>query len=515
VIPPRRFSGRGAAAAGSALLLGLSFPPLHLVVIPFVGLVPLAVGLATLPRKDGPAAGRLGFVFGALYFGFLFYWVPVALLATPVVASVGYAIIVIGLAAMAALFARVLHFSLHHGRAPLWLALPVVWTGFEWARAHLPDSLALPWLGLGTSLTSVPEWVGIAELVGARGVTFWIAAVNGLLAAMIVAARAGEAWRGKVPVFFVLLAVPMAWGTWRASTLPTRPAAEVAVFSTNVPAGVVEVDARMTTLDGLGRRVESTHVDLLVLPEVALPVFPERDADAARQLRALSAHLGAPILFGAWGAGTGQRGDAVYNSAFLVDGGGLRDFRYDKRRLVPVIERVPGLQWRASTRVAPTGRYSIGRGWPLAEVAGDRFGALICYESSDPAVSRALRRGGADVLVNLTSDAWFGGGAVATTTALWQHPAHLVMRAIENRVGVVRSANGGFSFVVDPVGHVYARSALGEDEVTVASVRTSDVVTLYTRVGDVVGTGCAVVLLGVLLLMARGRGSLDRSGPLV
>jgi apolipoprotein N-acyltransferase len=220
-------------------------------------------------------------------------------------------------------------------------------------------------------------------------------------------------------------------------------------------------------------------------------------------------NLGTPILFGAYGYEMVTPERAVtFNSAFLVRPDRFTDYQYDKRFLVPVVERVPLLNpsWFGDLRYF--GGLGIGEGWPLAEAAGTRFGALICYESSYAEGSRRFRREGADVLVNITNDSWYGRQPWwARTTALWQHPAHMVMRAIENRVGVARAANTGISMFIDPVGRTYSTLGLFNRGFRTDVVYTTDVTTFYTRTGDLVGNGAA---LTALLLLAwawlRGRG---------
>ena len=118
------------------------------------------------------------------------------------------------------------------------------------------------------------------------------------------------------------------------------------------------------------------------------------------------------------------------------------------------------------------------------------------------------------MLLNITNDGWYGGERLyERTTALWQHPAHTVMRAIENRMGVARSANTGISLFVDPVGRVYNRTSLFEEDVRTDVLRTTNVTTFYTRYGDLVGNGAAITaLLLVLASVHRSRRlrSLDR-----
>jgi apolipoprotein N-acyltransferase len=171
---------------------------------------------------------------------------------------------------------------------------------------------------------------------------------------------------------------------------------------------------------------------------------------------------------------------------------------------VPFVERVPLVppDWFGSLRYF--GGFGVGEGWPLARVNGTAYGVLICYESSYPEGSRRFRLEGADVLVNITNDAWYGREPLyARTTALWQHPAHMVMRAIENRVGVARAANTGISLFIDPTGRVYNATNLFESDLRTDVVWTTDVRTLYTRFGDLAGTGAAVAAL--LLVLASYR----------
>ncbi|MCG6989531.1 MAG: hypothetical protein LJF06_15310 [Gemmatimonadetes bacterium] len=142
----------------------------------------------------------------------------------------------------------------------------------------------------------------------------------------------------------------------------------------------------------------------------------------------------------------------------------------------------------------------MGKGWPLARAGGTAFAPLICYESTYPEGARHFRLAGAEVLLNITNDSWYGREPWwSRTTALWQHPAHMVMRAIENRVGVARAANTGISLFVDPVGRVYDATHLFQPAVEADDVYTTDIVTFYTRYGDLTGNGAATAALVLVL----------------
>jgi apolipoprotein N-acyltransferase len=266
--------------------------------------------------------------------------------------------------------------------------------------------------------------------------------------------------------------------------------------------------------------VEPGSVKLVVLPEVTFSAFPKaaRDGAVMDRVQAYAREVGAPIMFGSLGYTGATQDDFVpFNSVFVMEPQGLTDYQYDKRYLVPVVERMPLLPVSWVKHLPYFGQFGVGQGWPLADVEGTGFAPLVCYESTYPQGARNFRREGADVLVNVTNDAWYGREPLyARTTALWQHPAHMVMRAIENRVGVARAANTGISLFVDPVGRVYNATALFTADIRTDMVYTTDVTTFYTRFGDLVGNGAALASFFLVLAAWRQRrrfGSLDPSPP--
>jgi len=147
------------------------------------------------------------------------------------------------------------------------------------------------------------------------------------------------------------------------------------------------------------------------------------------------------------------------------------------------------------------GGLQAGGSSPLFWTDRGRFGVLICYEAAFEELARGYRADGADFLLNLSNDTWFGRGAAA-----YQHPAHLVMRAIENRVGIARAANSGISVFIDPLGRQHHGTKLGERTFVAGEIATSGVVPIYTRLGDWVGwlsIGGAAALCG-LAIRRRG-----------
>lgn len=587
--------------AVAGLLLAASFPPFHLVVPPFVALVPFILRLRSLPADAGGGreAFRAGGALGLVYFGLLLAWLLPALTWLTPLGPLLYIVVVLLLAAIPGAVGWCVHRLVRLGGAPAFLAVPVAWTAGEWLRGSLPGGLAFPWLGLGTSLTAHPEIVGIAELVGARGVTFWLVLINTLVAELVARLLPGGGFGvrrrrrpdgttdsggrrrgGRAPgapvlagALAVAVVLPAGWGLWRAETLPTRSSAPLALIRTDIAAGDKEVPERALEATraqlrdlGLGDGTGSLgRAAMMIWPETTFP-FPvpgdpgedrpggADDADRVRGRRALdlaraiATEEGTPVLFGALDRrpAVARERPSEFNAAFLVDapgGGGEAGSSpvsvvYRKRYLVPLVETSPTLLaggpwslegssgwWDApeggSGGLAPGGpanpvplpgwaRGPGGEDGALPVPApgssadsGPSFGVLICFESAFPAASRGYRTRGADLLVNMTNDVWFGDGSgFLSRIGARQHEAHMVMRAVENRMGVARSANGGGTFFVDPVGWVHGRSDDGP-AVTVARARTSDVRTLYSRTGDWAGPGSALLLL--LAVIAVGR----------
>ncbi|MGD2068632.1 MAG: apolipoprotein N-acyltransferase [Gemmatimonadota bacterium] len=534
--------GGGGTLLLSALLAALAFPPFDLVVPSLVALAPLAVWVEAAP--SGRTAFRGGLWFGAVLWLLLLRWLPLTLARFFPEALPGWLLVVGALALVTAGAVWAAHTLRHRVGLPLWLALPLAWTAGEWLRARLPGSLAFPWLDLGTSLAGHPEWVGIAEVVGGRGVGFLLALAGALAGWAWVGARGAPSpgepavrrsgrrralvTGARLGAALAVVGLPAAWGAHRARTLPTRPSLRVAILQTAVPQGVkadpsAAAEAGMASLERLLPRIaDDGTADVVLLPEAVFPVRLEA-AEAAtlrERLERAVAEAGVPVLLGALGtAGSGgRRGGATYNSIFMVrPEGGLADLRYDKRHLVPVIERIPLPAWPGGGDGGPGGSYGFGRSpivFPVRGASGRRtlVGPLICLESSFARAARDLRRAGADVLVNPTNDAWLNAPSPRRrTSALEQHPAHLVMRAIETRTGAARAANTGVSLFVDPSGRTRGALPVFREGVSIHTLRTTDETTPFVRWGDVVGTGAfSLTLLLALLPLTPLRSVLPR-----
>ena len=498
-----------ALVALGAALLAASYPPFRLPLLSFVALAPAVVLFRRLEQQnDLRGALRWGFWYGFVTQGAVLYWLVVALWHFTPFSALGYlaTITIFGLW-HALLFWFVLRVRQSRPAVPLWLLFPVAWTAVEWAVGHQGD-IRFPWLGLGTSLTDAPVLVQWADVAGARGVTLWLVWCNVVIVdASLRKGDAGrkKAWaiaRGLAPVT-VSLALALGYGVWRTRTLPLRDLGTVGLIQPNEgfrekwdPRHADSVVAKLVDMSrGLAAR---GPVDLLIWPEAAIPGFLQPPWESA--IAGLAREQRTPIFTGGIYGEYRLGGSYDYfNAAFYFDSAGRWNPYpvYEKHYLVPVVERVPFVPARLMQSVPGVGRWSggfgRGRGLPLYRSPLGRFGVLICYESAFEDLGRRYRREGADFLVNITNDAWYG-----RTAGPYQHAAHLVMRAIETRAGIARAANDGISEVVDPLGRTSAETGLEEEAAVSARLRTSDAIPLYVRLGDWVG------VLVVLTTLALG-----------
>ncbi len=386
------------------------------------------------------------------------------------------------------------------GARVLWLA-PAFWAAGELGRTYLLSGF--PWGLLGYAPARHLLLIQMAAWTGVYGVSALLVLVNAALAWTAVERR----WRAAATAGVVALAaVGGALLVGRAQLAPVAaPTLPVAMVQGNIPQAVkwdaafrartLEIYAELTRAAAPGSR-------LIVWPEAAVPAYLRFEPAAMKWLTDLAAAVRVPLLVGAPDAQPDGRRARYLNSAFLVDAAGLRD-RYDKMHLVPFGEYVPlkRLLFFVEAIAAEIGDFTPGREATLFQLEGAPFGTVICYEVIFPDLFRRFVAGGASFMTNITNDAWFGdsGGPL-------QHLQMVPLRAVENRVAIVRAANTGVSALVLPSGEIRSTLPLGARGTLRADVPLRRDETFYTRFGDVFALACAAVTGAALLGgLAAGR----------
>ena len=513
-----------AAALCSAVLLALAMPgrigwwPLL-----FVALVPLL--LLVLYARPGRAA-LAGFVFGLAYHLALLYWILIVLGqygGLPIWISLPALFLLAAYMAIYPTFfcwllSRVAGRSWHRERsiAPLVWYGPVIWVGLEYAKGVAFSGF--PWMDLGYGLFGQPSLIQAADLGGHHLLSFTLVLGNSLLVALIDRQRRSVRWNVRFERRLLLMAMGflvfiLGYSQVRYQVVTAIAArsmqAKVAVVQGNVDqavkwspafkAATVETYLRLSRQATAGQDVE-----LVVWPETALPFYPQRDAlmqrvGAFAQANNFWLLTGAP-LFSLPPLADGEQQVRYYNGAMLVGPDGQMHGSHAKQHLVPFGEYVPLRRYLPFLEplVVSVGDFTPGgEKGPLA-LGPMRLGMLICYESIFPEIAHESVVRGANLLVNITNDAWYG-----RSSAPYQSLAMAVLRAVENKRSLIRAANTGVSCFVDPLGHVGYASDIFTEAAHLAQVPMLEVTTVFNRNGVRFGAICAFGMIFLLAMRSR------------
>jgi len=519
-----RVTGRARAglAAAYAVATVASFPhPIGDRVVDLgLGVVWLAPAFLRL-ALDGLAPRRaalLGFVAGLASHGLIFHWIYVVTVryghAPPLVGVLAPLLLGAWVAGFVALFAAAdAGLARHRLASPL--AAAALWTALEHARTTL--FTGFPWAVLGYAQHENSALLGLASLTGVYGPSF-VVVLGG--AALADATRAlGRRARPAAGVWLAFALVVATHGLGLVVRAPEAPAqgerVRVAVLQGDIDQGVKWRPSRVVrTLEiyrELTARAAARGAQLVVWPETAVPGALEWDPDLRAWVQALAREQQVALVVGGVGIDEsgGVRPAAYYDSAFVFDATGRVRERYDKTHLVPFGEFVPfqsvlDVFFRALARgIAETGVTpgNAPRALTLALPDGRsvRGGVPICYELLFPDLVRRFAGDGAQLLLGITNDAWYG-----RTGAPYQFLAITALRAAESQLWLARAANTGVSAFIDARGDVRMQTRIFErdllvDDVPLGSGATA---TFYVRHGDLFAFGCWTLLAALALLAA-------------
>ncbi len=387
------------------------------------------------------------------------------------------------------------------------VAVPFLWVAVELARTRIT---AFPWELLGYSQTGNFALTRIATLVGVYGLSFEIVLVNSVFAAAFLAVKERRKWLLAAACAAVAI---LQTGQWLAPPpLPTDhtallvqpniPIQDGAMWTKEYFQGTLR-DLTAVSLHPTGEHAAGEKAgrryDLIVWPESPAPFYTNdplfRDAvsEMARQ-------SGSWVVAGAIGVTpamhSGGESSQIFNSAALVDPQGGWVGRYDKVHLVPFGEYLPFPQVFAFAGglTKEVGEFQRGASRSPLEAGGERVGMFICYESIFPDEVRQGPLQGAQVLVNLSNDGWYGDSG-----AWKQHLQQTQMRAIENGRWLLAGTNTGMTASIDPDGRMVAATGRKVRTALAAPYALISGTTFYTRHGDWFAYLCAIISAGVLL----------------
>ena len=529
----------------SGILQVLPFPiagpvPLWRTVFCWVALLPLLWAVLANDKNNNPLTIRQGAALGYLC-GFLWYlgncyWIYQTMylyggLAKPIAAGI-LILFCLYLGLYHALFGTLLAAFRHRfDRQAALVLVPFAWVAVELARARITG---LPWDLLGIAQVDNPMLTRLAPITGAYGLSFVIAAVNALWLVRI-RLRERRYTRPALTAAGVILVVGYILGLRLiANPKPSPTTATATLVQENLEVGAVNTGPQPTgqqLLDSFSylSRYPSTKfllgtpelpgtqtvflfrqhapdegtdpsapiptpTDLIVWPEAPAGFFTS-DPNFHQRMNELAASSQALLIIGSIGIvpnpdAQSDRPYFKYDSASIFTPDGSSQARYDKIHLVPWGEYIPfkSFFFFASKLTVGAGDMDRGSNRTVFSFRGHNYGTFVCYESIFGDEVRQFVKNGAEVLVNISDDGWYGD-----TSAAWQHLNMVRMRAIENHRWILRSTNTGVTAAINPYGHVTAALPRHLRSSLRVHFGYEHDLTFYAAHGDLFAYACALV----------------------
>ena len=501
------------------------------------------------PELSLPGAFFIAYLCGFLWYMGNCYWVRDTMMHYGDMPPMAPTLLLIGYSLVLGLYFGVFGFGVAlvrraTGSARLALAFaPILWSALELAAARITS---VPWDQLGYSQVDNALVNQLAPWTGVYGISFVLVAANALLAGGLLLgselkSRLAGSWAGRWS-WAGCGAILLISGFCGVFVAPPKPAptATAVLIQPNLDVGSannwqgpawdnqIAEFARLagetcnSYIAGIPQTGAQTgeiicppypaHPDLVVWPESPAP-FDQTDPRFEKALVTIAGTVQAPLVVGGigWDKDDLSQEWRYYNSAIITNASGQIIGRYDKIHLVPFGEYIPfqnliKFAHKLTGRVSTFSRGTERKTFLLDTQNGERhrYGVFICYEAVFADEVRQFARLGAEVLVNISDDGWYGD-----TSAPWQHLNMARMRAIENRRWLLRDTNTGVTAVIDPYGRVRESIPRHQTGALPAEYGFRDDITFYSAHGDVFAWVCVVASLAGagFALMRIGRGS--------
>jgi apolipoprotein N-acyltransferase len=510
----------------SGILLGLSFPPFKTWFFVYFGMILLLYLMLSAERL------RQAFIrgyFAMLFFNvFTLYWIggwgnndiflKIGGAATDVIHPFFFLVPLLIFYGIKKLYKP--GFAL--------MLFPLIWTGFEYS--HNLGELAFPWIELGNTETYNIHRIQYAELVGVHGITFLICVISVMLYYLIhkLYSKKWKIISKPVILFFGVIVMMLFFPNFYSYNYLINTAnyeryftpedsskiIKTAIIQLNINPFNKWLSNKDSLVDSYIEKLNQSlklNADLVVIHETSVPYYFLEDYNAYNTQKYIDfVNLNnKPLLMGVPNIqyypdsatappetevmSISSRRYGVYNSAILLEPGQLKnEYQIHKKvKLVPFSEHAPFQRYLPFMKKLVSWGVGISSWNPGDSLIlfnlkqgkiNVKFATLICFESvfSDY-VSEGVKKG-AEFLVIITNDGWWGnnGGPV-------QHEQFAVLRAVENRKWVVRAAQTGISCYIDPLGNIYDEIPYDTEGMTVKKIYANSDQTFYSEHGDVTG----------------------------
>ena len=484
----------------SGLMLSAGFPKPAMFYLAWAAFVPL---LLAVRGRSAKMAFALGCLCGFVHSLTCLYWIDYAIYHFGGFSFVLSCLILSLLCAVMAVYPAL--FALAARKFETFpglyvFGLPFLWVTLEWIRAYMISGF--PWSNLGYTQTPLIHLIQVADITGVYGLSWLVALGSTVIAGFIL----NSCRRSGPVVLACLIGFVLIYGFWRSGRIEglqhMQTAVNVTVVQGNISQGekwdAASVDKTIATYARLSLQAVRNNPapDLVVWPESAMPFFYGRDIDPSRKVDEVARDAGKPLLFGSLGVAPVGGKVHLLNSAYLLDGGAVLLGAYAKQHLVPFGEYVPWVslfRFAQSASVGPVDFVPGKNPGPLL-LNGLPVGVLICYEDIFPEIARETVARGAELLVNITNDAWYGN-----TSGPYQELEISRWRAIECRVPLARAANTGISAFFDATGLECGSLGLDRSGFLTCSVYPMSYLSFYVKYGDLFAWLCVFATVCVML----------------
>ncbi len=520
-----KISLKNAGLAGlSGLMLTASFPPININWIAWISLLPL---LISIKDKSTITAFKLGLLAGLSHYFTLIYWIVVVLshygnlkliftLAALVLLSLYLALYI-------AFFALILVGFKKNRLSPFLGAS--IWVALEYARTHIMTGF--PWCLLGYSQYLRLPLIQISDISGVYSISFVIVLVNLAMYNLIFIAIKKKILGSTINRHVLrvigietiltsfLIGLILVYGYHNLNKK-----ADINLKGKGIRAVIVQgnidqslkwnPDYQEKTL-AIYSRLSGKSADfkpqIIIWPETAVPFFFQDRSYLSKEVFKTAKITNSNILFGSPAYLKNKNKILYYNRAYIISENRVFDY-YDKVHLVPFGEYVPLKKYIPFVhRLVPAaGDFSPGKNIRTIGAADSQIGVLICFEAIFPDISRKLAIQGAELLVNITNDAWFGH-----TSAPYQHLSMAVFRCIENGIPMARAANTGISAFILANGKIVNKSGLFVREILKQEIKLKRDKTFYSQFGDIFAIIITIITIIRLLWMLIIKNSVRRT----
>ena len=481
----------------SGFTTGLAFHPLGLGFLAWGSFVPLIhVFNISHFRKNI----IYGYIFGLSFNLTAFYWIGVN--------SGADFITVLG-----SLFAAVFYLAFFWAVAGLLFSLiskghqhisgniffPFIIVLIEYVRSF--GALGFPWSNLALTQSNYIYFIQFIEVTGTYGVSFFIIGFNVIL--YNVVQKKISLLKGLSFILLIIIGLSIA-GAGRILSLPkSNQKISVAVVQPNVNPNTKWLNKKkiIAFMDSLHQESIKFKPDLIVFPETALPSYLVRDSRTRGALQSTVNSSDIPLLTGTIHTSFENNSRYYYNSSMFIIPQKKYEL-YSKIHLVPFAEYdlIPSI-FHPLTKLninIDRGNFKSGNNYKVFKHENLLFSNLICYESSIPKISRTFVSKGAEFLIIQANDGWLG-----SSFGPYQHFELARLRAIENRIPIVRCANTGISGIINIDGSIKTKVQLNEEKIIFESLSSNKNGSFYTKYGDIFAIIISIIILIVILYKCR------------